>query len=112
MTRLRNDRVLFIGIAIAVVSPPLLTLILVRLPTSEARAYVFLYLGIVASLGLLTGLIPALVAAALSSVSATISFSHRSTASASPTRAMSSTWSSSLRPRALSAGSQRSGGAQ
>lgn len=68
MTRLRNDRVLVIGIVIAVVSPPLLTLILVRLPTSEARAYVFLYLGIVASLGLLTGLIPALVAAALSSV--------------------------------------------
>lgn len=68
MTRLRTDRVLVIGIVIAVVSPPLLTLILARLPTSEARAYVFLYLGIVASLGLLTGLIPALVAAALSSV--------------------------------------------
>jgi K+-sensing histidine kinase KdpD len=68
MTRLRNDRVLLIGIVIALVSPPLLTLILVRLPTSEARAYVFLYLGIVASLGLLAGLIPALVAAALSSI--------------------------------------------
>ena len=36
--------------------------------SSEARAYVFLYLGIVVSLGLLTGLVPALVAAALSSV--------------------------------------------
>ena len=68
MTRLRTDRVLLAGIAIAVVSPPLLTLVLARLPTSEARAYVFLYLGIVASLGLLTGLVPALVAAAMSSV--------------------------------------------
>jgi K+-sensing histidine kinase KdpD len=68
MTRLRTDRVLQIGIVVAVLSPPLLTLILARFSPSEARAYVFLYLGIVASLGLLTGLIPALVAAALSSV--------------------------------------------
>jgi K+-sensing histidine kinase KdpD len=68
MTRLRTDRVLIIGIALAVVGPPLLTLVLARLPAPQARAYVFLYLGIVASLGLLTGLIPALVAAALSSV--------------------------------------------
>jgi K+-sensing histidine kinase KdpD len=68
MTRLRTDRVLLIGIAIAVIGPPLLTVILAQLPTSEARAYVFLYLGIVASLGLLTGLVPALVAAAMSSV--------------------------------------------
>jgi K+-sensing histidine kinase KdpD len=68
MTRLRTDRVMLIGIAVAVVAPPLLTLVLARLPPSEARAYVFLYLGIVASLGLLTGLVPALIAAALSSV--------------------------------------------
>jgi K+-sensing histidine kinase KdpD len=68
MTRLRTDRVLLIGIAIAVMGPPALTVILAQLPTSEARAYVFLYLGIVASLGLLTGLVPALVAAAMSSV--------------------------------------------
>jgi K+-sensing histidine kinase KdpD len=68
MTRLRTNRVLIIGIAFAVVGPPLLTLVLARLPAPQARAYVFLYLGIVASLGLLTGLIPALVAAALSSV--------------------------------------------
>jgi two-component system sensor histidine kinase KdpD len=68
MTRLRTDRVLVVGIAVALASPPLLTLILVRLPSAEARAYVFLYLGIVASLGLLTGLVPALVAAAVSSV--------------------------------------------
>jgi K+-sensing histidine kinase KdpD len=68
MERLRTDRVLLIGIAVAVVAPPLLTLVLARLPTSEARAYVFLYLGIVASLGLLAGLVPALVAAAMSSI--------------------------------------------
>jgi K+-sensing histidine kinase KdpD len=68
MTRLRTDRVLLIGVAIAVMGPPALTVILAQLPTSEARAYVFLYLGIVASLGLLTGLVPALVAAAMSSV--------------------------------------------
>jgi two-component system sensor histidine kinase KdpD len=68
MTRLRTDRVLVIGIAVAVVSPPILTLVLARLPSVEARAYVFLYLGIVISLGLLTGLVPALVAAAISAV--------------------------------------------
>src|SRR3984893_11232732 len=68
MERLRTDRVLLIGIAVALVAPPLLTLVLARLPTSEARAYVFLYLGIVASLGLLAGLVPALIAAAMSSV--------------------------------------------
>ena len=65
---MRTDRVLVAGIAIALVSPPLLTLVLAHLPPPQARAYVFLYLGIVASLGLLTGLIPALVAAAMSSV--------------------------------------------
>jgi K+-sensing histidine kinase KdpD len=68
MSRLRANRVVVTGIVIAVVAPPLLTLILARLPTSEARAYVFLYLGIVVSLGLLTGLVPALVAAAMSSI--------------------------------------------
>src|SRR5580704_9454279 len=68
MTRLRTDRVLVAGIAIAVVSPPLLTVVLAQLSPPQARAYVFLYLGIVATLGLLTGLIPALIAAALSAV--------------------------------------------
>ena len=68
MTRLRTDRQLIVGIGVALVSPPILTLVLARLPSSEARAYVFLYLGIVVSLGLLTGLVPALVAAAISSV--------------------------------------------
>ena len=68
MTRPPIDRVLVIGAAVAVVAPPVLTLALDRLPAADARAYVFLYLGIVASLGLLSGLIPALIAAALSSV--------------------------------------------
>jgi K+-sensing histidine kinase KdpD len=68
MTRPRLDRVLVIGAVVGVVAPPLLTLVLARLPPADARAYVFLYLGIVASLGLLAGFVPALVAAAVSSV--------------------------------------------
>jgi K+-sensing histidine kinase KdpD len=68
MTRPRLDRVLVIGAAVGVVAPPLLTLVLARLPPADARAYVFLYLGIVASLGLLAGFVPALIAAAVSSV--------------------------------------------
>jgi K+-sensing histidine kinase KdpD len=68
MRRPRFDRVLVIGAAVAVVAPPLLTVALDQLPPADARAYVFLYLGIVASLGLLAGLVPALLAAALSSV--------------------------------------------
>ena len=68
MTRPPIDRVLVLGAAVALVAPPLLTVALDQLPPADARAYVFLYLGIVASLGLLTGLIPALIAAALSSV--------------------------------------------
>ncbi len=68
MTHPHSDRVLVIGAAVGVVAPPLLTLALDRLPTADARAYVFLYLGIVVSLGLLAGLVPALIAAALSSV--------------------------------------------
>lgn len=57
-----------IGIAIAVVGPILLTVALARLPRVDALAYVFLYLGIVASLGLTTGFVPALVAAGVSAV--------------------------------------------
>ena len=68
MTRPRVDRVLVIGSAVGVIAPPVLTLVLARLPPADARAYVFLYLGIVASLGLLAGLVPALIAAAIASV--------------------------------------------
>jgi K+-sensing histidine kinase KdpD len=57
-----------IGAAVGLLAPPLLTLVLDRLPAADARAYVFLYLGIVVSLGLLAGFIPALIAAAMSSV--------------------------------------------
>jgi K+-sensing histidine kinase KdpD len=74
MTRLRVDRMLVAGIAIALVAPPLLTIVLDRLPPANARAYVFLYLGVVASLGLTTGLVPALVAAAVSAVLAAYFF--------------------------------------
>jgi K+-sensing histidine kinase KdpD len=74
MTRPRLDRILVAGVAIAVVAPPLLTVVLARLPPANARAYVFLYLGLVASLGLTTGLVPALVAAAVSSVLAAYFF--------------------------------------
>jgi K+-sensing histidine kinase KdpD len=68
MTRPPVNRVLVIGSAVGVIAPPVLTLVLARLPPADARAYVFLYLGIVASLGLLAGLVPALIAAAVSSV--------------------------------------------
>ncbi|HEY8672348.1 MAG TPA: ATP-binding protein [Candidatus Dormibacteraeota bacterium] len=74
MRRPRLDRVLVVGIAIAVVAPPVLTVVLARLPPANARAYVFLYLGVVASLGLTAGLVPALVAAAVSSVLAAYFF--------------------------------------
>src|ERR1700686_2774968 len=74
MSRLRVDRMLVAGIAIALVAPPLLTIVLARLPPANARAYVFLFLGVVASLGLTTGLVPALVAAAVSSVLAAYFF--------------------------------------
>jgi K+-sensing histidine kinase KdpD len=74
MTRPRLDRMLVAGIAIALVAPPLLTVVLARLPPANARAYVFLYLGVVASLGLTAGLVPALVGAAVSSVLAAYFF--------------------------------------
>jgi len=74
MSRLRLDRIVVAGIVIAVIAPPLLTIVLDRLPPANARAYVFLYLGVVASLGLTTGLVPALVAAAVSSVLAAYFF--------------------------------------
>lgn len=57
-----------IGIAVAIVGPMLLTVVLAQLPRVDALAYVFLYLGIVASLGLTTGFVPAVAAAAVSAV--------------------------------------------
>ncbi len=62
------DRITVIGIAVAIVGPILLTVVLAQLPRVDALAYVFLYLGIVASLGLTTGFLPAVAAAAVSAV--------------------------------------------
>ena len=50
----------------AVVGPCVLTAVLVRLGAPQERDYVFLYLGLVAVLGVLSGFWPAAVAAALS----------------------------------------------
>jgi K+-sensing histidine kinase KdpD len=52
--------------AAALLGPPALTALLVRLSAREQRDYVFLYLGLVAVLAVLRGLWPALVAAAIS----------------------------------------------
>jgi len=60
--------------------------------TASARDYVFLYLGLVAVLGTLTGLRSALTAAALSFVLVDYFFLPPCTASPSPTPATSSTW--------------------
>ena len=60
----RTTRVL--GWLGALAGPVLLTAILVQLRAPEQRDYVFLYLGVVAVLGVLSGLWPAVVAAALS----------------------------------------------
>jgi K+-sensing histidine kinase KdpD len=68
MTRPRVDRMMAIGIGVAIVGPILLTVVLAQLPRVDALAYVFLYLGVVASLGLTTGFIPAVVAAAVSAM--------------------------------------------
>ena len=51
---------------IALAGPALLTVALVQLGGSIKRDYIFLYLGVVAVLGVLCGLLPALAAAAIS----------------------------------------------
>jgi K+-sensing histidine kinase KdpD len=52
--------------AAAVLGPPALTAVLVRVSAPQQRDYVFLYLGLVAVLAVLRGLWPALLAAAIS----------------------------------------------
>jgi K+-sensing histidine kinase KdpD len=52
--------------AAAVLGPPALTAVLIRLAASQQRDYIFLYLGLVAALGVLRGLWPALLTAAIS----------------------------------------------
>ena len=54
------------GITLAVGGPAALTAALLRIGRGQPRDYVFLYLGMVAALGVLRGLAPALVAAASS----------------------------------------------
>ncbi|HEV3123958.1 MAG TPA: ATP-binding protein [Candidatus Dormibacteraeota bacterium] len=61
-----QPRWLLLDSAAAVAGPAALTAILVHLDTGQRRDYVFLYLGIVAVLGVTRGLWPAVVAAALS----------------------------------------------
>jgi K+-sensing histidine kinase KdpD len=51
---------------VALLGPALLTLVLVQFSGTEKRNYVFLYLGLVAVVGVLRGLWPALLAAAVS----------------------------------------------
>jgi two-component system sensor histidine kinase KdpD len=55
-----------VGLAAAVLGPVALTAILVPLGTARQREYIFLYLGLVALLGVSRGLLPALLAAATS----------------------------------------------
>ena len=57
---------LLVGWAAALLGPPLLTVVLVHLSRSTERDYVFVYLALVAVLGVLSGLWPSVVAAAIS----------------------------------------------
>ncbi|MGA8014502.1 MAG: ATP-binding protein [Candidatus Dormiibacterota bacterium] len=54
------------GLAAAVLGPAALTAVLTPLPGAEQRDYVYLYLGLVATMGLLSGLGAALICAAIS----------------------------------------------
>ena len=74
-----------LGWLAALAGPALLTAALVHVQSPQQRDYVFLYLGVVAVLGVLSGLWPAAVAAALTSCSSTSSSSRRSARSRSPT---------------------------
>jgi K+-sensing histidine kinase KdpD len=55
-----------VGMAAALAGPAVLTAVLLRLHAGQPRDYVFLYLGMVALLGVGWGLVPALLAAAVS----------------------------------------------
>lgn len=52
--------------AVALIGPALLTALLLRVSGPDRRSYVFLYLGLVAALGVMRGVVPALMAAAAS----------------------------------------------
>jgi two-component system sensor histidine kinase KdpD len=62
----RHRREVLLPLAVAIVTPAALTAVLVALNQGNIRNYVFVYLGIVAVLGLATGLRDAIVAAAVS----------------------------------------------
>ena len=55
-----------LGVVAALAGPPVLTAVLLELHAGQPRDYVFLYLGLVALLGMGPGLLPALVTAAVS----------------------------------------------
>jgi K+-sensing histidine kinase KdpD len=64
----RPPRAVLISTAAAVGAPASLTAVLLHLGGGQPRDYVFLYLGVVAALGVTRGLLPALLAAAASFV--------------------------------------------
>ena len=66
MMRLPRHTADVLGWALVLVGPTILTAVLVPLGSSHRRDYVFLYLGLVAVLGVLRGFWPALAAAAVS----------------------------------------------
>jgi K+-sensing histidine kinase KdpD len=66
MTGLRSRGLQLLGWIVAGGGPALLTAALVHVATPDRRDYIFLYLGLVAVLGVLRGLGPALAAAAVS----------------------------------------------
>ena len=68
MSRRALAAVAIVGYAGALVAPALLTLVLVGVSFDNPRDYAFLYLSIVAVLGVASGVGPSLVAAALSTV--------------------------------------------
>jgi two-component system, OmpR family, sensor histidine kinase KdpD len=55
-----------VGSVVAIAGPAALTAILTHVQSGQSRDYVFLYLAVVAALGLINGLLPALLAAAVS----------------------------------------------
>jgi K+-sensing histidine kinase KdpD len=63
---LRARTTVLLGWLAAAVGPPLLTVVLVHVRSPEQRDYVFLYLALVAVLGVLCGLWPAVASAAFS----------------------------------------------
>src|SRR5690242_13768429 len=59
-------RIALTGAVAAVGAPAALTAVLLHLGEGQPRDYVFLYLGVVAALGVTQGLLPAMLAAAAS----------------------------------------------